>query len=57
MRSARKLTAREIAARLDSSSPNAYARYEQGKAMPRIDTLEDLIHAIDPKLNLILKVG
>lgn len=57
MRSARSLTTREVASRLNSSSPNAYARYEQGKAMPRLDTFEALIHAIDPRMNIVLRVG
>mgnify|MGYP000896337438 CR=1 FL=1 len=51
------LTAREVAQRLNSKSPNAYARYEQGKAVPTVETLEELLHAIDPKLEPVLKVG
>ena len=55
LRTASHLTARQVAARLKSSSPNAYARYEQGKAIPRMDTLEELLKAIDPSLELVLK--
>lgn len=51
------LTAREVARRLHSKSPNAYARYEQGKAVPTVKKLEELLRAIDPKLEAILRAG
>jgi hypothetical protein len=51
------LTAREVARRLNSKSPNAYARYEQGKSIPTIEKLEELLKAIDPKLEAILRAG
>lgn len=51
------LTAREVAQRLNSKSPNAYARYEQGKAVPTVKKLEELLRAIDPKLEPVLKAG
>ena len=54
LRSNHHLTARQMAERLGSSSPNAYARYEQGMAMPKLDTLEELLLAIDPALGLVL---
>ena len=34
IRMAHNLSAREVAKRLNSSSPNSYARYEQGKQIP-----------------------
>ena len=55
LRLSHKLTAREVASRLNSNSPNAYARYEQAKAIPKFDTLELLLKAINPKLHLVLK--
>lgn len=57
IRTESNLTAREAALALNSPSPNAYARYEQGRAVPRLDTLEELIHAVNPALNLVLRVG
>lgn len=52
-----ELTTREVAKNLKSDSPNRYAMYEQGKAIPKVDTLEELLHAIDPKINIYLKAG
>jgi len=46
------LTVREAAKKLGSSSPNAYAAYEQGKATPSVETLERLLKAIDKKLDI-----
>jgi predicted RNase H-like HicB family nuclease len=57
LRTSHNLTARQMADRLQSSSPNAYARYEQGRTMPKLDTLEELLHAIDPTLGLLLVAG
>ncbi len=57
LRVARNLTTRQMAERLRSSSPNTYARYEQGRAMPKLDTLEALLRAIDPTLGLVLTAG
>jgi predicted RNase H-like HicB family nuclease len=44
-----KITIREAAQRLGSSSPNAYARYEQGKVKPTFQKYEQLLHAVNPK--------
>ena len=46
------LTAREAAKKLGSSSPNAYAAYEQGKASPSVEKLEQLLKAVDEKLDI-----
>jgi catalase len=54
MRAAKNLTLMDVSKRLDSKSPNAYAKFERG-TVPRLDTLEELIHAIDPDLQLVLK--
>jgi len=43
--------------RLNSNSPTAYAQYEQGKRSPSLGKLRDLLHAIDPKLDAVLKAG
>ena len=49
------LTLSEVAERLGQSSRNAYARYEQGKAMPSVEKLEQLLTAIAPKQKLVLR--
>jgi len=42
------LTLAEAAERLGQRSRNAYARYEQGKAMPTVEKMEQLLKAIAP---------
>lgn len=51
------LTVREVASRLKSSSPTAYAQYEQGKRAPSLGKLRELLRAIDPNLEPILKAS
>ena len=51
------LSVRDVASRLKSSSPTAYAQYEQGKRTPSLGKLRDLLYAIDPKLDAVLKAG
>lgn len=50
------ITLKEIAHRLGSNSANAFARYEQGKAKPSIQKLNQLISAINPKLEPVLQL-
>jgi predicted RNase H-like HicB family nuclease len=56
-RTCRGLSVRDVARRLTSSSPTAYAQYEQGKRAPSVGKLRELLHAIDPKLDAVLKAG
>ena len=56
-RTCRGLSIRDVARRLTSSSPTAYAQYEQGKRAPSLGKLRELLHAIDPKLEAVLKAG
>ena len=42
------LTLAQAAERLGQRSKNAYARYEQGKSMPTVEKLEQLLKAIAP---------
>jgi predicted RNase H-like HicB family nuclease len=56
-REAHNLTLLEMAHRLDSKSPNAYARYEQGRSIPTIEKLNQLMKAINPELEPTLKTG
>lgn len=56
-REAHRLTLVEVARRLGQKSPNAYARYEQGKSLPTVEKLNKLMQAIDPGFEPILKVA
>src|SRR5262245_28795429 len=49
-------TVREVASRMKSKSPTAYAQYELGKRAPSIGKFIELLKAIDPKLVPILKL-
>jgi hypothetical protein len=51
------LSVREVATRLKSSSPTAYAQYEQGKRAPSLGKLQDLLRAIDPNFDAVLRAG
>ena len=51
------LTLAEAAERLGQRSRNAYARYEQGKAMPTVQKLEQLLEAIAPDYRIIWRIA
>ena len=51
------LTLAEAAARLGQRSKNAYARYEQGKTMPTVEKLEELLQAIAPGQKIVWHVA
>lgn len=55
LRVSQNLSARDMAKRLHSKSPNAYARYEQGAAVPTVSKLEELLKAIDPNLDIVIR--
>ena len=44
----------EAAARLGAKSRNAYARYEQGVAMPSLEKLSELYQAVAPGNDIVL---
>lgn len=46
-RSIAGLTLKQMASRLGGTSPNTYARYEQGRAMPSVAVLDRLLRAVD----------
>jgi predicted RNase H-like HicB family nuclease len=46
---------REVAARLGSSSRNAYARYERGDAVPTVDKLDALLKATAPGADFVIR--
>ncbi len=56
-REAHRLTLQEVARRLGQKSANAYARYEQGKSVPTVAKLNELMRAIDPGFDPILRVA
>jgi predicted RNase H-like HicB family nuclease len=51
-----KSTVREVAERLGSKSPNAYAQYERGKMRISLDQYERLLQAANPHRPPILRV-
>lgn len=55
-REASKSTVREVSERLGSTSPNAYARYEKGRARISLDQYERLLQAVNPQQNFHLRV-
>jgi len=44
-------TVRDVAKRLGSKSPNAYARYERGTVSMSLDKYDQLLHAVNPKIS------
>jgi len=51
------LTLAEAAAKLGQRSKNAYARYEQGKSMPTVEKLEQLLKAIAPDQKIVWHIA
>jgi hypothetical protein len=51
------LTLTEAAKRLGQRSKNAYARYEQGRTMPTVEKLEQLLKAIAPDQRIVWHVA
>lgn len=51
------LTLGDAAARLGQRSRNAYARYEQGKAMPSVEKLDQLLKAIAPDQKIVWRIA
>lgn len=46
------LSLADVARKLGASSRNAYARYEQGTTVPRLDTLLQMLQAVAPRMAL-----
>ena len=49
------LTVRQAAERMGSAYPEAWARYESGRASPTLEKLAELLRAIDPEGKFTLK--
>lgn len=47
-------TIRDVAKRLNSKSPNAYARYERAQARPSLEKYAELLHAANPQRRPLL---
>ncbi|MFC1825149.1 helix-turn-helix domain-containing protein [Thermodesulfobacteriota bacterium] len=48
------LSLSQVANRLGMSSRNTYARYEQGKSVPSVEKLNDLLHAVSPDTDIVI---
>lgn len=48
------LSLSQVANRLGTSSRNMYARYEQGRAIPTVEKLNDLLHVVCPKTDIVI---
>jgi hypothetical protein len=53
-RQASGLTLVEVARRMGARSHNAYARYEQGKAVPTIEKLAELLAVVDGRRDIVI---
>ncbi len=51
------LSLAQAAERLGQRSKNAYARYEQGKSMPTVEKLEQLLKAIAPDQKIVWHIA
>ncbi len=56
-REKRGVTLAEAAKRLNQTSRNAYARYEQGRATPTVEKLEELLKAVAPEEELVWRIA
>jgi hypothetical protein len=45
----------DVAARLSASSRNAYARYERGEAVPTVEKLDELLKAVSPGGDFVIR--
>lgn len=53
----RGMTLAEAAKKLGQRSKNAYARYEQGRTMPTVEKLEELLKAIAPDQKIVWHIA
>ena len=49
------LTLSEAAERLGAKSRNAYARYEQGRCVPTVEKLDELLRAVAPNRDIVVR--
>ena len=48
-------TLEQVVQNLGQTSVNAYARYEQGASVPTIDKLTELLRALEPDADFVLR--
>ncbi len=56
-RQALGLSLRDVSERMGMKSRNAYARYEQGRAIPTIQKFAELLKAVNPKVEIVVRAG
>lgn len=49
------LSLQEVAHRLGARSRNAYARYEQGRSVPTVEKLDQLLKAVAPERDIVVR--
>lgn len=49
------LSLADVARRLNARSRNAYARYERGDAVPSVDKLDELLRAVSPNGDFVIR--
>jgi transcriptional regulator with XRE-family HTH domain len=49
------LSLAQVAEKIGASSRNTFARYERGKSIPSVEKLNELLHAVSPKQDIVLK--
>ncbi len=49
------LSLSQVANRLGVSSRNTYARYEQGRSVPSVEKLDELLHAVCPHTDFVIE--
>ncbi|HEY5565839.1 MAG TPA: helix-turn-helix transcriptional regulator [Gammaproteobacteria bacterium] len=49
------LSLTQVAQRLGARSRNAYARYEQGRSVPTVEKLDQLLKAIAPEREIVVR--
>jgi DNA-binding transcriptional regulator YiaG len=48
------LSLSQVAARLGMKSRNTYARYEQGRSVPSVEKLNELLNAVSPQRDIVI---
>lgn len=48
------LSLSQVAGRMGTTSRNSYARYEQGKSVPSMEKLNELLHAVCPQTDIVI---
>lgn len=49
------LSLSQVANLMDVSSRNTYARYEQGRSVPTVEKLHELLHAVCPNSDIVIE--